>query len=116
MNSCREKRKCFKNLCGDYQVLCRSGAGSKLVGADVDPPLFAGEVADLRVDWNCGEVAAARWHQGLRAGPDVVDFGVWPMPLDMAGVARQNGSSGSNSGGAWSGTSCSRQACCICGP
>jgi hypothetical protein len=36
----------------------------------------------------CGEVAAAQWHQGLRADPDVVEFGVWPMPVGMAGVAR----------------------------
>ena len=34
MNSCWEKRKCFKNLCGDYQVLCRSGAGSKLASLE----------------------------------------------------------------------------------
>ena len=66
--------------------------------------------------WTCGEVAAAQWHQGLRAGPEVVGLGVWPMPVGMAGAMGQNGSSGSNSGGSWSGMSCSRQACCICGP
>ena len=64
----------------------------------------------------CGDMAAAQRHQGLRTGPDGEGLGVWAMPLGMAGAMGQNGSSGSNSGGAWSGTSCSRQACCICGP
>jgi hypothetical protein len=66
--------------------------------------------------WIYGDVATTQWHQGLHAGPDGVALVVWLMQVGAAGTTGQNGSSGSNSGGAWSGMSWSRQACCICGP
>ena len=66
--------------------------------------------------WICGDVATPQWQQGLHAGPVAVGLGAWPMPVGVAGTTGQKGSSGSNSGGPWSGMSCSRQACCIWGP
>ena len=68
--------------------------------------------------WICGDVVAAQWHQGLHAGPDRVAAGVGLADADRHGqcAVGQNGSSGSNAGGAWCGMSCSRQACCIWGP
>ena len=66
--------------------------------------------------WSCGDVTTTQWHQGLHAGADGVGLVVWPMPVGMAVAVGQNGSSVSNAGGARSGMSCSRQACCIWGP
>jgi hypothetical protein len=54
------------------------------VAADVNPTLFAGEVADLQSGVDMRDVATAQWHQGLRAGPDGMRLGVRPRPEGMA--------------------------------